>query len=146
MSRHMRSALLLLGLSALAALPALALDEPRFSAGWGFDQRSGPALYAAICAGCHMPDGRGARGAAAYPALAGNARLAATPYLLRMIMKGGKAMPAFAGVLDDGQVGAVASEVLRRFGPPGQSAVDIANDEVAAMRAAIQQEQRSQAP
>jgi len=128
----------------LLALPALALDEPRFSAGWGFDQRSGPALYAAICAGCHMPDGRGARGAAAYPALAGNARLAATPYLLRMILKGGKAMPAFAGVLDDGQVGAVAGEVLRRFGPPGAN--PIGKDEVAALRAAIQQEQRSQAP
>lgn len=135
----MKKKKLLLTLS-LLALPALADEGPRFSAGWAFDQRSGPALYAAICAGCHMPDGRGARGAAAYPALAGNARLAATPYLLRMILKGGKAMPAFGGVLDDGQVGAVAGEVLRRFGPPGTPA--IAKDEVAALRAAIQQEDR----
>ncbi|MEJ5999824.1 c-type cytochrome [Paucibacter soli] len=134
---------LLLTLS-LLALPAAAGEEPRFSAGWGFEQRSGPALYAAICAGCHMPDGRGARGAAAYPALAGNARLAATPYLLRMILKGGKAMPAFASVLDDGQVGAVAGEVLRRFGPPG--AIPIGKDEVAALRAALQQEEGNQQP
>jgi len=142
----MKKAKLLLTIS-LLALPALAApaDEgPRFSAGWGFDQRSGPALYAAICAGCHMPDGRGARGAAAYPALAGNARLAATPYLLRMILKGGKAMPAFGSVLDDAQVGAVAGEVLRRFGPPGLSS--IANEDVAALRAAIQQEEGSHPP
>jgi mono/diheme cytochrome c family protein len=135
----MKKRILLLTLS-LLALPALADEGPRFSAGWAFDQRSGTALYAAICAGCHMPDGRGARGAAAYPALAGNARLAATPYLLRMILKGGKAMPAFGGVLDDAQVGAVAGEVLRRFGPPGTPT--IAKEEVAALRAAIQQEER----
>lgn len=136
----------LIGLGSLGtSLPAHAGGEdPRFSAGWRFDQRSGPALYAAICAGCHMPDGRGAMGAARYPALAGNPRLAASPYLLRMVLKGGKAMPAFASVLDDAQISAVANEVLRRFGPaaatPPLPQPPITREDVSALRAAIQQE------
>ena len=42
-----------------------------------FTQRDGETLYRSICAGCHMPDGRGATGAGAYPALGRNAKLEA---------------------------------------------------------------------
>lgn len=44
-------------------------DQPASSpAGPKFHQNSGAALYASICAGCHMPHGEGARGAGFYPA------------------------------------------------------------------------------
>ncbi|WP_269632380.1 c-type cytochrome [Pelomonas sp. BJYL3] len=122
----MKAALTLL-LAAWAACPALVLadeaapaPEPRFSSGWRFEQRSGPALYGALCAACHMPDGRGARGAGAYPALQGNPRLAATPYALHMVLNGHRAMPGFGRQLSDDQVAAVLSHVRERFGgmPP----------------------------
>ncbi|MBB2487884.1 cytochrome c [Mitsuaria sp. WAJ17] len=124
----MKAALTLL----LAALPALVLaddpaqgPEPRFSSGWRFEQRSGPALYGALCAACHMPDGRGARGAGAYPALQGNPRLAATPYALHMVLNGHRAMPGFGRQLSDEQVAAVLSHVRARFGgmPPETAGV-----------------------
>ncbi|MEO3711202.1 c-type cytochrome [Roseateles flavus] len=122
----MKAALTLL-LAAWAACPALVLadeaasaPEPRFSSGWRFEQRSGPALYGALCAACHMPDGRGARGAGAYPALQGNPRLAAAPYALHMVLNGHRAMPGFGRQLSDDQVAAVLSHVRERFGgmPP----------------------------
>ena len=58
--------LLLAALPSLAAIAAPAdtaapaASEPRFSSGWRFEQRSGPALYLALFASCHMPDRRGA--------------------------------------------------------------------------------------
>jgi mono/diheme cytochrome c family protein len=118
-----------------AQAPAAAVAEPRFSAGWQFDQRSGPAIYGALCAACHMPDGRGARGAAAYPALQGNAKLAATPYLLHMIVNGNKAMPAFGQQLSDEQVAAVASHVRQRFGGLDAASAQVRPEEVRALRA-----------
>lgn len=33
-------------------------------------RKGGEAMYDAVCAGCHMPDGEGAVGAGAYPAVA----------------------------------------------------------------------------
>lgn len=121
-------------LSVLIALPLAALSvpaaateaasapagEPRFSSGWRSEQRTGPALYGALCAACHMPDGRGAQGAGSYPALQGNPRLAATPYVLHMVLNGHRAMPGFGRQLSDEQVAAVLSHVRERFGglPP----------------------------
>nr|WP_316639596.1 cytochrome c [uncultured Roseateles sp.] len=107
-------------------------DAPIWSKGWSFDQRDGAAIYAALCAGCHMPDGRGAQGAGSYPALAGNAKLASTAYLLTLVLYGNKAMPALGGQLDDAQVAAVAGYVRGRFGGIPDAAV--ATDDVKALR------------
>ena len=52
-------------------------DTAWFTSPSRFGQQDGQALYNAICAGCHMPDGRGAVGAGAFPALAGNTKLEA---------------------------------------------------------------------
>lgn len=57
--------------------------------------RSGAEIYATICQGCHMPDGRGATGAGSYPALAGNPRLASAGYMAMVILHGQRNMPAF---------------------------------------------------
>ncbi len=46
------------------------------SEGQGFTESGGAALYAQVCAACHQAGGEGATGAAAYPALLHNEKLA----------------------------------------------------------------------
>jgi mono/diheme cytochrome c family protein len=103
---------LLTAVAALAACAAAhAADDPVFSQGERFDQHSGAAIYRAICAGCHQPQGQGAQGAGAYPALAGNPRVASGAYVATMVLYGRKAMPSFAQQLDDTQIAAVVQYV-----------------------------------
>jgi mono/diheme cytochrome c family protein len=110
--------------------------ELRFSSGWRFEQRSGPALYGALCAACHMPDGRGAKGAGSYPALVGSPRLAATPYALHMVLNGHRAMPGFGRQLSDEQVAAVLSHVRERFGGLSVDAARVSPAEASQVRQA----------
>ena len=108
---------LLLAAAALAPLAAAAqTPDPSFGNANRFLHRDGAALYAATCAGCHMPDGRGAVGAGAYPALAGNPRLDPAGYLVTVIARGRHGMPGFAGTMDDAQIAAVATFVRTNFG------------------------------
>lgn len=93
-----------------------ASDSHGFVSATRFGQRDGGALYAAICAGCHMPDGRGAVGAGAYPALAGNAKLERAEYPIGIVLDGYHGMPGFAAQLDDGQVAAVVNWVRTNLG------------------------------
>lgn len=109
--KKLLAALLLAGLPTAAQVP-----DPSFGNASRFLHRDGAALYAATCAGCHMPDGRGAMGAAAYPALAGNERLDPPGYLVSVILRGRHGMPGFAGSMTDEQVAAVASFVRTSFG------------------------------
>jgi mono/diheme cytochrome c family protein len=95
----------------------------------------GKDLYAHICQGCHMADGKGAAlGPAAYPALAGNARLAARIYPAMLVVKGQGAMPRLGLVLDDAQVAAVVNYVRGSFGNAWTDQLTPA--EVAALRSA----------
>ncbi len=87
-----------------------------FSTGPSFAQRDGRALYEAICQGCHMPDAKGAVGAGRYPALAGNANLAAARYPATVVVNGLRAMPAFGDQLDDQQIAEVVNYVRSHFG------------------------------
>ncbi|MDT9002407.1 cytochrome c [Paucibacter sp. APW11] len=137
-SRLLAALLLALAAGRASAADAPAVSEPQFSSGWRFEQRSGAAIYGALCAACHMPDGRGARGAAAYPALQGNAKLASAPYLLHMIVNGNRAMPGFGSQLSNEQIAAVASHVRQRFAslPTGEPAINPAD--VQALRPAPQ--------
>ncbi|MDF3833689.1 cytochrome c [Cupriavidus basilensis] len=105
---------LLLGL-ALSGL-AQAQSDPVFSAGPRFQQTSGEAIFHAICQGCHMPQAQGAKGAAAYPALAGDPRLAGADYPLYVVLNGQKGMPSFGKMLDDAQIAAVVGYVRTHFG------------------------------
>ncbi len=76
-----------------------------------------------------MPDGRGASGAGAYPALAGNERLAAAGYPIALVLRGGGGMPPFARTLSDAQVAAVVGFIRTHFGnayPDAPSAAGVA--------------------
>ncbi|MFC0386053.1 c-type cytochrome [Muricoccus vinaceus] len=143
------AALLLAGLGAALSLPALSQDAPPRSAqqrtgeatsdshgfvsATRFGQQDGGALYAAICAGCHMPDGRGAAGAGAYPALAGNVKLEHAAYPVSIVLNGMHGMPGFATQLDDRQVAAVVNWVRTNLGN-AYAAEPATADEVKAAR------------
>ena len=108
------------GLAALAvaaAAAALAQSSGPFSSSpFRFTHQDGEAIYRTVCAGCHMPEGQGATGAGAYPALTRNARLAAAGYPILLVVNGGKAMPGFGRALDDNQVAAVVNYIRANFG------------------------------
>lgn len=120
--RPLRAALLVLsGIAVLAsASPAPAQTSDAASAGFGsanhFVQKDGESLFHAICQGCHMPDGKGAKGAGAYPALAGNPNLEIAGYPITMVLHGRNAMPGFADFLNDDQVAAVVNYVRTHLG------------------------------
>jgi len=91
-------------------------SDARFANPARFMAPTGEALYADICQGCHMPGGRGAVGAGAYPALAGNPRLESVGYPLTLVINGRNGMPAFGELLTDQQVAAVVNYVRTHFG------------------------------
>ncbi|HLN10531.1 MAG TPA: cytochrome c [Xanthobacteraceae bacterium] len=113
----------------------LAVGEPAvsqspdgsFANPFRFMQRDGEVIYRSVCQGCHMPDGQGAIGAGAYPALANNPRLAAAGYPVLHIVNGRKAMPPFARLFDDEQVAAVVNYVRTHFGNDYKDAVTAAD-------------------
>lgn len=114
---NMKSALTACLLALPAALGAVELDANGISVnGFGFGQQDGAALYRAICAGCHMPEGQGAVGAGSYPALAANPRLASAPYAVMTMMRGRKGMPAFRFMLNDEQVAAITNYIRTGLG------------------------------
>ncbi|WP_375258614.1 c-type cytochrome [Citreimonas sp.] len=76
----------------------------------------GEAVYNAVCAGCHMPEGQGAIGAGKYPALADNERLEAPGYPIYIVVNGQAGMPPFGSLLDDQQVADVVNYVRSHFG------------------------------
>jgi mono/diheme cytochrome c family protein len=76
--------------------------------------QSGEEIYATLCQACHMEGGVGAAGA--YPALAGNPKLASAAYPLSIIVNGRRGMPPFGSTLTDQQVAAVVNYVRTHFG------------------------------
>jgi mono/diheme cytochrome c family protein len=80
------------------------------------DLVTGEEVYKGICQGCHMPDAKGAAGAGAYPALAGNPRLGAAAYPLMVVTRGQKAMPEFGSSLSDAQIAGVVGYIRTHFG------------------------------
>jgi mono/diheme cytochrome c family protein len=114
-------------ISCAAMSSALAQPAERFGNPLRFAPQSGEALYADICQGCHMPEGLGAVGAGAYPALAGNPKLATVGYPLFLVIHGRKGMPPFGKLLTDQQVAAVVNYIRTHFGndfPDPVSAAD----------------------
>ncbi|WNC94587.1 cytochrome c [Paraburkholderia sp. FT54] len=105
--------------AATVSVQAVAQDTSRaftISPGHRFTEESGEALYNATCAGCHMPDGKGAQGAGHYPALADNPAVEAAPYVIVNVLHGRKAMPSFGDAMDDEQVAAVVNYTRTHFG------------------------------
>jgi mono/diheme cytochrome c family protein len=106
-----------LALSVATASAALAQSPGPFSSNpFRITHQDGEAIYRNVCAGCHMPDGRGAVGAGAYPALARNAKLVAAGYPVLLVVNGRKAMPPFGHQLDDNQVAAVVNYIRGNLG------------------------------
>ena len=130
MTRPALAAGLAIGLAALAG-PAPAQN---FGFG-GYPEQTGEALYKGICQGCHMPDAKGAAGAGAYPALAGNRKLTAKTYPMMVVIRGQKAMPEFGSAFTDAQVANVVNYIRTHF---GNDYKDVATpEEVKTLRATL---------
>lgn len=104
--------LLLAAFSGLAS----AADSAPLSMSGDFEHRDGKVLFQAICQGCHMSDAKGAQGGGAYPALAGNLKLASAAYPIYVVSNGQGGMPNFMEYLDDEQIAAVINYVRTNFG------------------------------
>jgi len=102
---------LLFAATSIVATPALAQLGPQT-----LSQRGGEAIYKGVCQDCHMPDGKGAVGAAAYPALAGNKKLAEAGYPLSVVINGLHSMPSFAKSFDDQQIADIVNYIRTNFG------------------------------
>jgi mono/diheme cytochrome c family protein len=107
--------------------------EPAFSAGFGFAEQSGERLFAGVCRGCHMSDGKGAVGAGTYPSLAGDRNLEASGYPVHVVVNGQRGMPPFGSMMSNDQVAAVVNYLRTHFGNGYQDAVT-ADDVEAARR------------
>jgi mono/diheme cytochrome c family protein len=103
-------------LLACAASDATGPITAGISEGFRFGQKDGESLYRAVCQSCHMADGKGAQGAGMYPALAGNAKLAASSYPAYNVLHGRKGMPGFKHMLNDEQVAEVTNYVRTHMG------------------------------
>lgn len=124
-SRTMKATASMLAASALAGAGLLALalspcpawaDAAANVTGAVPVMKDGAAVYQHVCQGCHMPDGKGAVGAATIPALAGNPKLASAGYPAQVIVNGYGGMPFFNGYLSDKQVADVVNYIRSHFG------------------------------
>lgn len=130
--RILRAALAIaMASSSLVLLPGRlrADDAPPLLTPDQIKSASGETIYTHVCQGCHMPDGRGAQGGGAYPALAGNEHLASAQFTAATVFFGRHNMPHFgrqSGLggfeefvvmhLDDAQIAAVVNYVRSHFG------------------------------
>ena len=96
------------------------------SPGRQFAEQGGAAIYANVCAACHQPDGKGANGAGAYPALAGDERLASAEYALRVLLEGSNAMAPLGRLMSDDQAADVLNTIRTHFGNDYRDAVTVA--------------------
>jgi mono/diheme cytochrome c family protein len=103
-------------LVAAAAAGETDAPSPSLSPGGAFSEKGGEAIYAGVCAACHQPDAKGSAGAGAYPALAGNGKLASADYLLQVLLRGLGGMPPVGGMMSDQQIADVANYVRSHFG------------------------------
>lgn len=127
--RHAKAAIVSVALVltlAVAAEPA-AGPEPAPEPEGMLGNVTGAHIYAQLCQGCHMPDGRGAQGAGRYPSFAGSQAVASSRYMAVTILQGRGNMPAFARPerhefffpptwLTDAQVADVINHIRTNFG------------------------------
>jgi mono/diheme cytochrome c family protein len=125
MRRHQATAALtMLALLSPVAAPAQnASSQPAFSPGFRFVEKSGEELFANVCQGCHMPDGKGAVGAGTYPSLAANRNLETGGYPVAVVVRGLRGMPPFGFMMSDDQVAAVVNYLRTHFGNDYKDAV-----------------------
>jgi mono/diheme cytochrome c family protein len=107
-------------------------SEPALSTGFGFGEKSGEQLFAGVCRGCHMSDGKGAAGAGTYPSLAGDRNLEAGGYPVDVVVNGQRGMPPFGSMMSNDQVAAVVNYLRTHFGNGYRD--DVTADDVKAIR------------
>ncbi|MGC1563631.1 MAG: cytochrome c [Bradyrhizobium sp.] len=110
------AAFLLSSFAAYAQAVGPSASGRALSAGPRFVEKGGEELFVNVCQGCHMPDGRGATGAGAYPSLAGNDHLETGGYPIAVIVNGQRGMPPFGEMMSDDQIAAVVNYVRTHFG------------------------------
>jgi mono/diheme cytochrome c family protein len=123
----MPAALLLLSLPAYAQSAGRSVSEPALSPGYRFIENSGEELFANVCQGCHMPDGKGATGAGTYPSLAGDKALETAGYPVYVVVNGQHGMPPVGIMMTDDQVAAVVNYVRTHFGNDYRDSVTAEN-------------------
>ncbi len=118
MRRPFPAALALLPMAGLALLPARTAnaDAAANVAGASTTSIDGQVIYTQVCQGCHQANARGAIGAAAIPALAGNAKLQNAGYPVYVVLNGEGGMPWLGTMLNDVQIASVVSYVRTHFG------------------------------
>jgi mono/diheme cytochrome c family protein len=109
------------------AAPAALAQNAALSPGFAFTETNGETLYANVCQACHMSDGKGAIGAGAYPALAGDQKLEAAGYPIHAVVQGRHGMPPVGVMMTDDQVAAVVNYVRTHFGNDYRDAVTAAD-------------------
>jgi mono/diheme cytochrome c family protein len=75
-----------------------------------------------------MSDAKGAAGAATYPSLASNGKLAASGYPISVVVNGQRGMPPFGAMMSNDQVAAVVNYLRSHFGnryPDAVTAEDV---------------------
>ena len=87
-----------------------------------------------------MPDGEGAVGAGAYPALADNRNLEFPSYAVLVVVQGQGAMPPLGGILTDEQVVDVVDYIRSSFGNDYVESVGEATVEEAAAVRPVQED------
>jgi mono/diheme cytochrome c family protein len=81
-----------------------------------FTETGGAAIYHQVCVACHQTAAEGASGAAIYPALAHNSKLAVAGYPVLVLLNGLRGMPALGRMMTDEQVADVVNYVRTHFG------------------------------
>jgi mono/diheme cytochrome c family protein len=121
------AAVLLSSFMAYAQSAEPSASRPALSTGFRFIENSGEELFANVCRGCHMPDGKGAAGAGTYPSLVANKTLEAGGYPVDLVVNGQRAMPPFGAMMSDDQVAAVVNYLRTHFDNHYQDAVTAAD-------------------
>jgi mono/diheme cytochrome c family protein len=121
------AALLLPSFTACAESAEPPASRSPLSTGFRFIENSGEELFANVCRGCHMPDGKGAAGAGIYPSLVANKNLEAGGYPVELVVNGQRAMPPFGAMMSDDQVAAVVNYLRTHFDNHYQDAVTAAD-------------------
>ena len=119
----MSATLSLLSLIAYAEETGPSASRPALSTGFRFAEMTGEELFANVCEGCHMADGKGATGAGTYPSLANNSNLGANGYPVAIIVNGRRGMPPFGAMMSDDQIAAVVNYLRTHFGNNFRDAV-----------------------
>jgi mono/diheme cytochrome c family protein len=128
----MSAAVLLQSYTAQAQSAEPAASATALSAGFKFSEASGEQLFASVCQGCHMADGKGAIGAGTYPSLAGDKDLEARGYPIDIVINGQRGMPSFGSMMSDDQVAAVVNYLRTHFDNGYRD--EVTADEVKAVR------------